>query len=375
MALFSSQQSFIGLDFGAGSIKLVELRNEQGRPRLVTFGSYEVPLGQTKDNDWSKRQPQAVEALSELLAQTNTTSNLIVSALPTFAVFSSLITVPDVPAKELENAIRLEAKKVIPRPIEEMILDWKEVSQTKIQAEAPKEVEKSEESQLGTITNSKGRSQKKVLITAAPKNLVDAYVKIFKEAKLKLVSLETEALALSRSLIGKDPSVVMVIDMGARTTNLSIIDQGIPVVNRGVNFGGAQVTDALSVKMGLEPMHVEQWKRDIGRDQNPEGLSKTMRSVLDDLLHEVTYLFQLYRSQLASSGSPHSRIEKIVLAGGSAYIPGLANHLAQELNVPVHLGDPWARIVYPEDLAPMLKEIGPSMAVSVGLAMRHIIPK
>jgi type IV pilus assembly protein PilM len=375
MALFSSQQSFIGLDFGAGSIKLVELRNEQGRPRLVTYGIYEVPLGQMKDNDWSKRVPEATEALKKLLAQTNTTSNLIISALPTFAVFSSLITVPDVPEKELVNAIRLEAKKVIPRPIEEMILDWKEVSQTSIQPDKvdPKAID--EETGLGTITNSKNTAQKKILITAAPKTLVDAYVKVFKDAKLKLVSLETEALALSRSLVGKDPSVVMVIDVGAKTTNISIIDQGIPVVNRGVNFGGAIVTEALSKKMGIPVHQVEQWKRDVGRDQRPETLSRVMKETLDDVLHEVTYLFQLYRSQLATYGAPHSRIEKVVLAGGSAYIPGLANYLAAELNVPVHLGDPWARIIYPEDLGPMLKEIGPSMAVSIGLAMRYITTK
>ena len=85
-------------------------------------------------------------------------------------------------------------------------------------------------------------------------------------------------------------------------------------------------------------------------------------------------LFQLYRSQISGEESTKS-IEKIVFAGGSAFVPGLANYLAEQLNVPVHLGDPWARIVYPEDLSSTLAEIGPSMAVAVGLAMRQITPK
>jgi type IV pilus assembly protein PilM len=90
------------------------------------------------------------------------------------------------------------------------------------------------------------------------------------------------------------------------------------------------------------------------------------------VLHEIRYLFQLYRSQIANAAGRPSSIEKIVLAGGSAYVPGLAQYLAEQLNVPVHLGDPWARIVYPEDLSPIVAEIGPAMAVAVGLAMRQI---
>ena len=206
----------------------------------------------------------------------------------------------------------------------------------------------------------------KVLVTAAPKDLVSSYIEIIKAAGLRLVSLETEAIALSRSLVGKDPSVIMVVDIGAKTTNLSIIDQGVPVVNRGVAFGGQKITDALAQRMGLNKTQVEQWKRDFGSTVQDQALSGTVKDLLDDLLHDITYVFQLYRSQFAASAG----IAKLVLAGGASFIPGLPQHLAQTLNVPVHRGDPWARIVYPEDLTPVLQEIGPAMAVAVGLAMR-----
>jgi type IV pilus assembly protein PilM len=375
MALFSAEQSFLGIDLGAGNIKMVELRNEQGRPRLVTYGVYEVPHSQVVDNDWSKRRPEAVAALKQVLSQSKSQSKLVVSALPTFAVFSSLISIPPVSAKELPNAIRLEAKKVVPRPIDEMILDWKEI-QPEANVAGSTGIEGEDDSGLGKITNTKVAQQRKILITAAPKDLVEDYVSIFKEASLRLVSLETEALALSRSLIGRDPSVLMVVDMGAKSTNLSIIEQGIPVVNRGVNFGGSLVTQAIGKKLGISVEQAEQWKRDMGFIQNRAAISPAIKEILDDVLHEIDYLFQLYRRQFTPAASNRAAsIEKIVLAGGSCFVPGLPAYLAERLNVPVHIGDPWARIVYPEDLSPLLTEFGPSMAVSVGLAMRHIAMK
>lgn len=349
-------------------MKLVELRNEQGRPRLVTYGMYEVPYQQIIDNDWSKRRSEAVSILSALLTQTKAKSRLAVSALPTFAVFSSLISVPPVSAKDLPNAIRLEAKKVVPRPIDEMVLDWREIqpndaSSGRASAEASAE--------LGTITTKK-EQQRKILITAAPKDLVEQYVSIYKEAGLKLVTLETESFALSRSLIGRDPSLLMVVDMGARTTNLAIIEEGIPVVNRAVNFGGAMVTDEIGKRLSVPPSQAEQWKRDLGVTNHHKSLSSAAKDILDDVLHEIEYLFQLYRRQFTPVRNQSGRIEKLVLAGGSAFVPGLAQYLAERLNVPVHLGDPWARVVYPEDLHPVLVEVGPAMSVAVGLAMRYI---
>jgi len=373
MALFSSQEGFLGIDLGAGNIKLVELRNEQGRPRLVTYGMYEVPHAQIVDNDWSGRKKEAASALKLLVEQTKAKSRLAVSALPTFAVFSSLISIPPVGPKELANAIRLEAKKVVPRPIDEMILDWKEVSPANQAKTAATGDEDDADTELGRITGTKTGQQKKILITAAPKELVDDYVGIFKDAGLRLVSLETEALALSRSLVGRDPSVIMVVDMGAKTTNLSIIEQGIPLVNRAVNFGGALVTGEIAKRSGISDKQAEQWKRDMGLVMNRTPITPVVRDILDDVLHEIEYLFQLYRRQFSTTAvATGTAIEKVVLAGGTCFVPGLAQYLAERLNVPVHIGDPWARIVYPEDINQLLVEIGPSMAVSVGLAMRHI---
>lgn len=361
-----SSQHILGIDIGAGGIKLVELRNEQGRPRLVTYGVYENPLADVDSKNWVNNTSKTVSSIKALQERANSTATIAISALPTYEVFSALITVPPVAEKELKDAIRIEAKKVVPRPLEEMVLDWREIGTSEM-------VKKSLSSQgEGVITGSKGTKQRKILITAAPKDLVDKYLQIFKDANLSLHGLETEAIALSRSLIGKDPSVVMIVDMGAKTTNLSIIEQGIPVVNRGVKFGGILFTKAIAERSQITLERAEMFKRDVGISGEGQ-LSPSIKKILDDILHEIQYLFQLYRRQFQYADVSGTSIEKLVLTGGSAFVPGLADYLAEQLNVPVHLGDPWARIVYPEDLKPVLCEIGPAMAVAVGLAMQPLV--
>ena len=87
------------------------------------------------------------------------------------------------------------------------------------------------------------------------------------------------------------------------------------------------------------------------------------------ILEEIRYSFNMYQSQ--ENGNMQKRIEKIILTGGSSLLPRLPEFFTQELNVNTYLGDPWARIVYPTDLRPVLDELGPRFAVAIGCAMRE----
>jgi Tfp pilus assembly PilM family ATPase len=87
------------------------------------------------------------------------------------------------------------------------------------------------------------------------------------------------------------------------------------------------------------------------------------------LLNEIRYSLQAYERMEAKE---NGKVEKIILTGGSAHLPHVARALSQALNMNVYLGDPWARVVFPEALRPVLDEVGPRLAVSIGLAMREI---
>lgn len=357
MALFShapAPQSFIGVDIGYAGIKLVELKNEKGRARLITYAYADVPA-ESLEKSLLNDVPATAELLKKMLAKAKTTTKKAVSALPISSVFSSILSVPTTNDKELKEAVNTQAKKLIPLPLEEVALDMKVI----------------DKKEKGATPDAKPSTR--VLVTAAPKTLVSKYVDLFKRSGLELASLETEAFAEIRSLIGKDRSTIMVIDIGSLRTNLMIVENGIPFITRSIASGGAAITQTIARTLGIPLEQAESMKRDIKSMQTfaPTGdLSPILRVLVKPILDEIRYSFNLYQSQ-ENSGGP-KRIEKIILTGGSALLPRLSEFLTQEMNVNTYLGNPWARVVYPPDLRPILEEMGPRFAVPIGCAMRDI---
>ena len=142
----------------------------------------------------------------------------------------------------MPSAINWEAKKVIPLPLEEMILDWKKISNA-----GEREADLSN-GQAG------GKDNVKILLTGAPRTLVKKYIEIFRNAQINLSSLETETFALIRSLLGNDKSTVMIVEIGAKTSSFNIIDQNMPILNRSIDIGGWTITKTIgdNLNIGLE---------------------------------------------------------------------------------------------------------------------------
>ncbi|MDO8599180.1 MAG: type IV pilus assembly protein PilM [bacterium] len=365
MSFFSKKpQSYLGVDIGAGGIKVVEFRDDKHRARLSTYGFAEVVTS------LSASAPEAhpsgagnlgtdLEAvagtLREVCARAKVESNRVVTSLPIAAVFSSIVSLPHMPKKELGSAVTWEAKKLVPLPIEDMIIDWKLLS--------PEGELESKEATAKPV---------RVLLTGAPKNLVQQYITVFKSAKLELISLETEAFALIRSLVGDDPSVVCILDIGAARTSMVIVDAGTPVFSRSIDVGGQDVTRAIGAAMGTDEAQAEQLKLDMAvMPTNPAaaGLTSMLASAFATVIQEVRYGMNLYLSQEEHRGRV---VEKVILAGGTAMLPTLTDFLSKELNLRVFVGDPWARVIYPIDLRPALDAVGPQFAVAIGLAMREM---
>lgn len=335
---FKKSKSYLGIDIAAGGIKVVELKNEKGRARLTTYGFTDTPSGDglgTVD-----KGAEAAALLGKILKKAKTTTTKAVTGLHISSVFSALVSVPAREGKELRAAIELQARKLVPLPLEQMVIDWKMLPV-----------------QEGANTS--------VLITGAAKTLVGKYIDIFKRAKLDLLSLETEAFALVRSLVGKEKGGVLVCDMGAVRTSLIVISGGIPMISRSLDIGGAAITKTLASHMGVSLSQAEDMKRDLRSVGNE--LPKTIENMMTILANEIKYNLNLYTSQ--GEGAP---VEKILLTGGSAQIPGIPEFMTRAVGIKTFLGDPWARVIYPESLRPVLDAIGSRFAVAIGLAMRDI---
>lgn len=350
MGLFSSDDNnlFLGIDIGDSSLKMVELRKKNKQIYLsnYAFSEHVSEVNFTKIDD----PAYLANAINKVRNDAGITSKRATVSLPTFSVFSSIININNFDKKNLANTVSEEAKKVIPLPLEEMTIDWRVIPDAN-----------------GKIPT---KGNLRVFLTGSPKKLVRRYVDIFKAAKLSLVSLETETFSLVRSLVGNDKSNVMIVEIGANSTNLSIVRESIPVLNRSLAVCSSTITKALSEKMGLDFVQAEQFKIDLSAslrdEEKKDAMPPLIAETIEPILIEIRYMMDFFYSQ------NNQNIEKIILSGGGALMLGLTEYLSEKLNIKVIVGDPWSRIRYPEELKPVLAEVGPRLAVAIGLAMREI---
>jgi type IV pilus assembly protein PilM len=373
--------SYIGVDLGTAGIKVVELANTKGHAQLLTYGIVESSADVVRSNA-PETINKVVELIKTIISKSHVTTDRAVAALPAFSVFSSILSLPPMPKSDLAQAVKWEAKKFVPMPLDEMILDWKllkNIPPVDVNKLSTSDIEKTEVEKIKAddensfvqkkeIIANEEKQNHRVLITAAPKNLVSRYLEIFKKANLKLISLEIESFALARSLFFGAKLPIMIIDIGSLTTTISIIEDGVPILNRSLDVGGATLTQAISTSLNIDRRRAEQFKRDIGiaNTNASSGIPKVIERALNPVINEVKYSLNLYQSQTAHG------IEKVILVGGSAFLPNITDYLSQILNLNVYLGDPWFRVSYPEDLKLVLEEVGSRLAVAVGLGMRDI---
>lgn len=353
----AKHQDSLGIDLGAGGIKAVSLAREKKGMRLVTYGFTERAVGEM-GNDWLADIDATAALIRKICDRAHITGTRASTALPIASVFSSVINLPAAVSKgkELEAAVQWEAKKLIPLPLEEVILDWKILPP--VSALAKGKDEKSPE---------KKEKMVEVLLTGAPKALVQKYIDVFKKAGFTLGALETESFAFIRSLVGNDFSPVAIVDIGARKSNIVFVDRGVPFLSRSIEIGGKNFTDRIAETLKMPVARAEEVKRNISELSTLQTLPDLIKEVITPLLNEIKYSFDVYRTR--NSGA--RPLEKIILTGGGSALPRLAEYFTEFFNLRTFQGDPWARLQCPEDLKPILQSIGARFSVALGLAMRE----
>ncbi len=348
MGLFSKTPvSFLGVDIGDSSLKMVEVVKKGKRIYLKNYAFSE----NVRDVKFTKVEDTAylAKAIEKVRTEARITSRRVTASLPTFAVFSSIITLSGVPSKNITDAVLEEARKVIPLPLEEMKIDYKIIPEP----DKPKD-----------------DNHIRVFLTCSPRKTVRKYIDIFRQAGLELAYLETETFSLVRSLIGNDKSTVMVVEIGANSTDISVVRESIPVLNRSLEICGVTITQALADTLGVSFAQAEQLKMDLSlsnKNQAEAGdFSAVVAKAVNPIVSEVKYMMDFYN---ASNPTP---VEKIVLSGGGSLLSGFPEYLSAQLNMQVIVGDPFSRVLYPDELRPIIREVGPSLSVAVGLALREV---
>ncbi len=387
MSLFSKKSvSYLGVDIGTSSVKMIELLDKGGQAVLKNYGFVEklpkVETARTEDII-----NESAEIIKKIYKETGFTTKNAVAALHNFDVFSSVLNVPKTNLQEMEKTIRVEARKFVPIPLEDVVLDWKilrgETAASKSDKSAKPDKSDQQKKDKGKEPAAppadelslKEQGELEVLLTAAPRKLVKKYLEIFRVAELNILSLETESFSYVRALLDKnDTSSLMIINIGAAATDIIIIEKQVPVIIRTVDGGGIYITEAIAKNLGINIERAEQFKRDVGFYAGDAGSNSNQSQVVRQLIesafvpviNEISYSLDLFRSRKLE-------VDRILLTGGSAYLLHLVDFLKATFKLPVYVGDPWHRINYSDELRKILEEIGPMFTVAAGLALKPIV--
>ncbi len=334
--IFGKKDTILGVDIGTANIKIVQI--SQGvKPVLDTYGLVNIKYQLTGKNDDTTIR-QMADILRVLTQKAGVTAKRCVISFPNSAVFTSVMSMPELTEKELDSAVEFEAKKYVPQALSDIDLSWTIVAK--------------EPGSLNPL---------KILLTAVPKQTTRNYKEVFSQAGLIPEVGEIEALALIRSLIGGGATNCIIIDIGARATGVNIIENGFLKLSRNLNIGGDTITDKIAESLNISVMRAEQFKKDFGVS-SATFIPDTVRPVLNLIKNEVKQLLTLSQSQNVS-------IKKILLVGGGANLPGIARFF-EDLGIDVELGNPLSSVGYSKPLEPILKRYSLSLAVAIGLALR-----
>ncbi len=341
----SKKPATFGLDIGTSAVKAVDLVPSKGGFALRSFAS--VPLPRDVISEGTMKEPGVVsDAIRECVEKAGITSPSAVISVSGREAIVKRVPLPKVTAKELGDAIQLEAEHHIPFAIEDVFLDYQVVSQS-----------------ANTMS---------VVLVATKKVKVLEYVAAVEAAGFDAVVVDLDAFAIQNQYELSSPrnggDAVALIDIGATIMKTNVVHGGACIFARDVPFGGNNYTDAIAQRLNvsLETAEAAKQGREVG--VNWDDLVPALESVSRELSLEVQRTFDYFASTAESE-----RIGRIVLSGGCAKLAGLDDFLSSSWGVPVELARPFHALEHDpgqfteEDLEP----VGPMLAVAVGLALRR----
>lgn len=339
----------VGLDIGFSSIKVVALSKDKDQFKVVSLGSLPSPQPGIMSDVESDLEVLA-NAIKHLLAAARIDSKDVIAALPESRVFTRVIDeLPYLTDNELSAAIRYAAEEFIPMSLADVNLNW----------------------QVLVRSDGKEKNTKTVvLVIASPKNAVAKYIKVLDLAGLHPKALETEIIAVTRSLVGSNPfsPSTLIMQLGATTTDFAAVSKGLIWLTRSISTGGMALTRSLAQHFNFEISQAEQYKRIYGltEDQLEGKVFEALKPVVDIIAGEGKRIIQSFGTKY-----PTNPIKRIVVSGGGAKMPGLVIYLANILGLEVQEADPWYSIAKEKDLISRLAQDASSYSVAVGLALRE----
>jgi len=357
--------SVIGVDIGASSAKIVQLRASRGVAILETYG--EIALGPYAAQPIGKAVKLApekmAEALTDLMREANVTARTGGISIPFASSLVSVIELPDVDEESLKRIVPIEARKYIPVPVNEVTLDWFAVPR-----------EEGEDSALAATREKPAQKPgREILLVAIQNALLEQYQTMTADAGITVNFYEIEIFSSIRAALGHGLAPVVVVDIGAASTKLYVVERGIVRLTHLLTQGGQQMTEILGRSMNWEFDKAERIKRERGLiDSTAYSVDENER-IKAALLSTLSRVFSEINRVLLNYGQRYNKnVSRVVLTGGGASLPGLAAAAKTSLNSEVEIANPFGHTEAPAFLESVLRDIGPGFTVAVGLALRKL---
>ncbi len=355
-----SASSVIGIDIGMSSIKVVQLKQSKGKVLLETYGAISLGPYVSQEIGKSVTLPPDVltQAMKDLFQEANITTNKAAISVPFSSTLVKLIQVPKLSGAELKAMIPIEARKHIPVPLNEVMLDWFEIPQSSVQDDKDK---------LESVD---------ILLVAVHKEAIASLQNIANMMNISTDFYELEIFAAARSTTDYDIAPKLLIDFGASSTKMYIVEEGIVKFSHMLNFGSQNITENLSRAMSWNFEKSERVKKEIGISKQTSANAKpdekqmyaqmhnSMLTVVDRVVNDMNKALLNYEQKFNKS------ITDVLIMGGGANLKGLTEHLETKLSVSAKKATPFDKVNTPAFLEDILKEIGVEFAIPVGLALR-----
>ena len=377
MAFFSKffnqdEVSALGIDIGSSAIKIVQLKKKNGQAVLETYG--ELALGPYTGLSVGQAVVLAPDKLAQALIdlmkekEVNITTKKCGISIPFTSSLMSVIEMPDVSTKQLAVMVPLEARKYIPVPVSEVMLDWSVIPKSEMQEEDSSEYATTAEratTDQGTGTRT-ALPKVNVLIVAIHNETIVRYQDIVVKSALEAGFFEIEIFSTMRAVLDETLRPVRIMDMGAASTKLYVIERGVIRSSHTINRGSQDITLTISKSLGLSMERAEVIKRQMGVTGENKNLTDVVILTLDYIFAEVNNVLLSFEKKY------NKTISKVILVGGGAILKGLADLAKNNFKTDVVLADPFSKVNAPAFLENILKETGPEFAVAIGLALRKL---
>ncbi len=356
-SLFKKENSVLGIDIGSSAIKVVQIKKKRGRAVLETYG--ELALGPYAGVEIGRATnlpiEKTVEAMKDIMREAKTSTISCGAVLPLSSSLISFITLPPVADKQIADVVALEARKYIPVPLDEVMLDYSII---------PREESYVTEDEA-TKTDKQGKD---VLVVAIHNEYINQYQSIMAGTGLTPSFYEIEIFSAIRAVTDQGVGTNMIIDFGARATKLYIVERGVLRSSHIINKGSQDITLALSKALSVPISEAESMKRIYGLKGGPEykELTEIVTINLDYIFYESNATLLNYQKKSSKN------ISRVILTGGGALLKGFTDIAKISFQTEVVYADPFSKLETPAFLAEEFAQAGPEFAVAIGASLRAL---